>query len=90
MSKLTRRKPFAWIVVDLIATLILLGGLLKTFKMEIPVISDLVRDFPANLLIITGAILMLGSFVMFILPVIKANRANNTEASSSAIERSKR
>lgn len=90
MATLTRRKPFAWILVDLIGTLILLGGLLKTFKMEIPVISDFFRDYPANLLITVGAILMVVSFVMFILPVIKGHKTNDQDDSSGASERTKR
>ncbi len=90
MTTLTRRKPVLWILVDLVATLILLGGFFKLFEMEIPFISDIFRSFPASLLLGVGGIMLVVSMLMFILPVIKADKANNTDTVSAAVERSKR
>ncbi len=87
MTQLTRRKPLYWILFDLIGTLLLLAGMFKLVDLEIPYISDFFRDFSSNLLLTVGGVIIVTSFLLFIIPVIKANKEKPAD---TAVNRSKR
>lgn len=87
MTQLGKRKPLYWLLIDFIATLILLAGLFKLVDLDIPYISDLFREFSTTLLLTVGAIITIVSMSMFLIPIIKANKEKQA---STAVERTKR
>jgi len=87
MSQPIKRKPLYWILIDLIATLLLLAGIFKLVELDIPYVTAFFRPFPANVLITTGAIISIVSMLMFLIPIIKANKAKQVTAT---VERTNR
>jgi len=95
MPGLKKRKPLLWLLIDFIATFFLLAGIFKIVDFEVPYISDIFRPYSAILLISVGIVVTIASMLLFIVPIIKANKTKATNiaderASNQTIERTKR